>query len=225
MTNTIQQLIAAEEKAIQLFSAIESEQLIKAGKSERQLNMEVFQLAEKLFNIQKYWHKRIVRSGRNTLLPYQNNPANLILQQDDIMFFDFGPVFEEWEADIGRTYVLGNDPQKEKLRDDVEKAWQEGYAFYLNNKEQLTGADLYQYTCKLAQRYGWEYGNVHCGHLIGNFPHERISGEIVTNYIHPDNTVLLSEKDKNGYDRNWIYEIHFIDKENQIGAFFEQMMR
>jgi hypothetical protein len=36
------------------------------------------------------------------------------------VFFDFGPVFEEWEADVGRTYVIGNDSLKHKLKKDIE---------------------------------------------------------------------------------------------------------
>ena len=62
------------------------------------------------------------------------------------MFFDFGPVFENWEADIGKTYVIGNNADKLKLQKDVELAWQEGKNFYLQNKNSLTGADFYNYT-------------------------------------------------------------------------------
>jgi len=63
-------------------------------------------------------------------MPYNENPPNLILQDDDIVFFDFGPVFEEWEADLGRTYVIGNDPYKHKLKNDVEIAWQEAKQWF-----------------------------------------------------------------------------------------------
>ena len=224
MTNTIQELLAAEEKAIELFKEIETRKLIVAGKSERQLNNEVFELAEELYSIKKYWHKRIVRSGSNTLLPYRNNPPNHIIQKEDILFFDFGPVFEKWEADIGRTFVLGNDESRLKLQKDVEEAWREGLAFYLQHKAHLTGAEFYAYSQQLATKYGWEYGNIHCGHLIGKFPHERISGEQVTNYIHPDNHQKMSEKDKRGNERHWILEIHFINRKKQIGGFFEQIL-
>ena len=224
MTKAIKELLIAEDKAIALFAAIESYQLIQAGKSEKQLNLEVFKLAEEMFDIKKYWHKRIVRAGKNTLLPYRNNPPNLIIQQQDILFFDFGPVFEEWEADIGRTYVLGNDEKRIQLQKDVEKAWYEGAKYYLKNKDYLTGADFYQYTRKLAEQYGWNYGNIHCGHLIGNFPHEKLVGEEIINYIHPENHQLMSQKDQNGDERNWIYEIHFINTEKQIGGFFEQLL-
>lgn len=224
MTNSLENLIKAEENAVHLFEKIEELQLIQAGKSESALNKEVYHLAFDLFGIKKYWHKRIVRSGKNTLLPYRENPTNLVLQEDDILFFDFGPVFEEWEADFGRTYVLGNSPKKLKLRNDIEKAWREGKEFYDLHKDTLTGADFYKYTKDLARKYGWEYGNEHCGHLIGNFPHEKIVGEETINYIHPENDQLMIALDKNGNERFWIYEIHFIDRENEIGGFFEQLL-
>ena len=198
--------------------------MIVAGKSERELNTAIFKLAEELFEIKKYWHKRIVRAGKNTLLPYRENPPDLILQNDDILFFDFGPVFEDWEADVGKTYVIGNNVEKNKLKQDVELAWKEGKAFYDAHKTKLTGADFYKYTEALAQKYGWQYGNEHCGHLIGNFPHEQLLGEEKVNYIHPENNTLMCEKDKLGNERFWIYEIHFVNRDLEIGGFFEQMV-
>lgn len=224
MKNSIKELIKAEAKAAKLFENIQELGLIAEGKTEHQLNDEIFALALKHFGIKKYWHKRIVRAGKNTLLPYKENPPDLTLKKDDILFFDFGPVFEEWEADFGRTYVIGHDKKKLKLKQDIESAWIEGKAFYDENKSYLTGADFYNYTKNLAAKYGWEYGNIHCGHLIGNFPHEVIVGEEVINYIHPENNLLMSEKDKNGNDRFWIYEIHFVDMKLEIGGFFEQLL-
>ena len=165
-----------------------------------------------------------MRSGKNTLLPYKENPVSLSIQKDDILFFDFGPVFDDWEADVGKTYVVGNNDKKLKLKQDVELAWKEGKEYFDLNKAKLTGADFYHYTKKLAEKYGWEYGNHHCGHLIGNFPHETILGEDEKNYIHPNNNQLMSDKDINGEERYWIYEIHLIDRELEIGGFFEQLL-
>lgn len=224
MTEQVRQLILAEEKAAKLFEEIEKRGIITAGKTEKELNVEVMKLAYELFGINKFWHKRIVRSGKNTLLPYKENPPNLVIQTDDILFFDFGPVFDEWEADFGRTYVLGSDKQKLKLKFDVKAAWHEGKDYFLANREKLTGSDFFKYTQQLATKYGWEYGNYHCGHLIGNFPHEKIVGEETRNYIHSENTVLMNEPDQHGNNRQWIYEIHFIDSELEIGGFFEQLM-
>ena len=214
----------AEKKAEILFQEIEKRQLVQAGKSEKELNTEVYQLAFELFSIKKYWHKRIVRAGANTLLPYRDNPPDHRLEENDILFFDFGPVFDDWEADVGKTYVLGEDANKLKLKQDVELAWYEGKAYFEAHKESITGADFYQYTCNLAQKYGWEYGNEHCGHLIGNFPHENIYGEEEVNYIHPNNNLPMLALYNNKLVRHWIYEIHFIDPVHKIGGFFEQLL-
>ena len=224
MRNPLTALKEAEKNAGILFQEIEKRQLVKAGKGEKELNTEVYELAFELFGIKQYWHKRIVRSGVNTLYPYSENPPDLIVQEDDILFFDFGPVFEEWEADMGKTYVIGKNPQKLKLKQDVESAWKEGKAYYDEYKNTLTGAEFYLYTKELAKKYGWEFGNIHSGHLIGKFPHEHIVGDEEINYIHPNNNLLMSEKDNNGNDRYWIYEIHFIDSTLQIGGFFEQLL-
>lgn len=224
MTDPRIKLQEAETKAILLFKEMEDRKLVCPGKTEQELNAEVYKLADELLGIKKYWHKRIVRAGKNTLLPYRENPPNLVLQENDILFLDFGPVFENWEADIGRTYVLGNNATMMKLKDEVEKAWHEGKQFFNENKMNLTGADFYDYTKQLAKRYGWEYGNNHCGHLVGNFPHEKILGEDLINYIHPENNRLMAEPDINGKERFWIYEIHFTNPEMQIGGFFEQLV-
>jgi Xaa-Pro aminopeptidase len=222
--NVLANLIEAEKKAQILFDEIENRQLVVEGKTELELNIEVYELAFELFNIRKFWHKRIVRSGKNTLLPYRENPPVLNLQKDDILFFDFGPVFDDWEADIGKTYVVGDDPQKLKLKRDVELAWHEGKAFFDANRNDLTGADFYAYTKKLAMTYGWKYGNQHCGHLIGNFPHELILGDEENNYFHPNNHIPIAELDLLGNQRHWIYEIHFVDSSLEIGGFFEQLV-
>ena len=220
----LEELIIAEAKAARLFLEIETREIIKANVSEKDVNTAVYDLAFELFGIKKYWHKRIVRAGKNTLLPYKHNPDNLIIQEDDIMFLDFGPVFEAWEADFGRTYVIGSNEKKLKLKADVERAWHEGKAFYQARKETITASELFHFTKTMAQQYGWTFGNHHCGHLIGNFPHEIIQGEELANYIHADNTLKMSDNDRNSNPRFWIYEIHFIDEALQIGGFFEQLV-
>lgn len=217
------ELIEAENKAAFLFQEIEKQHLITPGKSEQELNADIFNLAYDLFGIKKYWHKRIVRAGKNTLHPYKSNPKNLILQKDDILFIDFGPVFEEWEADFGRTYVLGKDESKIKLMNDVESAWYDCKKFF-DSQNAITGAELYSYTLDLASHYGWTFGGEIAGHLIGHFPHEKLEGEDRTNYIHPENNIDVFALGKNGNRRDWILEIHFVDLEQEIGGFFEQLL-
>lgn len=219
------QLIEAEHKAWQLFKAAEERGLIVAGKTEKQLNSEIYKLAKELLGIKKFWHKRIVRSGKNTLAPYDENPPDLVLQEDDILFFDFGPIFEDWEADIGKTYVIGNDPLKRKLAADVEAAWQETQEWF-SKQTKLTGAEFYKYVTDLAPDYNWEFGGKIAGHLIGKFPHEMgLADGKFELYIHPENHKDMFSPGKNGEKREWILEIHFVNREKEIGGFFEQLLR
>lgn len=224
MTTIREQLIEAEDKAWQLFKAIEERELIQPGKSEKSLNAEIYKLAKELFRIKKFWHKRIVRAGKNTLSPYNENPPDLILREDEILFFDFGPLFEEWEADIGKTYAIGTDPLKHKLCADVEAAWHEAQKWY-SQQSKVTGAAFFEFINDLAKKYEWEFGGKIAGHLIGKFPHEKLQPGSFDNYIHPKNNKDMFLPGKNGEKREWILEIHFVDKEKEIGGFFEQLLR
>jgi Xaa-Pro aminopeptidase len=223
MNNTKLKLMEAENIARQLFAAIEKRQLITPGKTENELNEDIFKLADGLYGIKKYWHKRIVRSGVNTLVPYDDNPPNLMIQEDDILFLDFGPILEEWEADFGRTYVIGNDPAKHKLKKDVELAWHEAKNWF-EQQTTLTGAAYWHYITALAEKYGYTYGGQLGGHLTGHFPHERLNPNDYGLYVHPGNPNDMFLPDANGNKREWILEIHFVDREKQIGGFFEQLL-
>jgi Xaa-Pro aminopeptidase len=216
-------LLQAQQKADELFKAIENEGIIRAHVLESRINQDIYDLAERMFGISAYWHKRIVRAGRNTLAPYDENPPDLTVEEDDILFLDLGPVFEEWEADFGRTFVLGSDPIKLKLRDDIAKAFADGKK-YFNDHPDVTGVELFKYAEKLAGHYGWEFGGAIAGHLIGQFPHERIPGDKVTLYVHPGNPGRMRDLDANGQERHWILEIHFVDRARQIGGFYEELL-
>jgi Xaa-Pro dipeptidase len=89
------ELREAQTKAEKLFREIEARGLIRSGVTEGVLNEDIYALAKKMFGITTYWHKRIVRAGPNTLLPYAENPPNLTIGSDDILLLDLGPVFEQ----------------------------------------------------------------------------------------------------------------------------------
>ena len=70
-----------------------------------------------------------------------------------------------------------------------------------------------------AKEFGWEFGGSIAGHIIGMFPHEKLDPENFKFYIHPENHLDIFQLNK-----HWILEMHFIDKEQQFGAFYEQLM-
>jgi Xaa-Pro dipeptidase len=216
-------LLDAQGKAQALFAEIETQRLIRPGAKESEINEDIYALAERMYGISRYWHKRIVRAGCNTLAPYDENPLDLTVGEDDIAFLDFGPVFEEWEADFGRTYVVGNDPLKRKLCRDIEEAFAKGKQ-YFEQRPEITCAELYGYAQQLAKQAGWEYGGPIAGHLIGIFPHERIADDKITLYVHPKNHNQMRTLDASGRKRHWILEIHFVDRARQIGGFYEELL-
>lgn len=215
-------LLDAQTKAVQLFDAIERD-LIRPGVSEKELSQEIHELGAKAHGIRTHWHKRVVRSGPNTLFPYAENPPDRIIQADDILFVDLGPVFEAWEADFGRTFVLGDDPVKKQLRDSLEPVWDAVKTRFQDNPD-MTGEELYDIACVLAKEAGWEFGGQIAGHLVGLFPHERIPNDKITLYITKGNKERMSRPSGDGKKRHWILEIHLVDRARQIGAFYEKLL-
>ena len=214
----------AENITEQLFDAVKKNNLIVAGKSEKQLATEVVELGLKKFGITDHWHKKIVRSGANTMAIYRENPPDRIIQEDDILFLDFGPIVEGYEADLGRTYVLGNDPTKLKLKNDVEKAWYEMQA-WIHNEKKLKASDIFDCAVEKAKEYGWTFTGDIAGHIVGKFPHEQPSDPKSWELdIHPENQNDIFLLDANGNKRNWILELQFIDKGLEIGRYFEQLL-
>jgi Xaa-Pro dipeptidase len=217
-------LLRSRDNALILFEKMKAQNLVQPGMTERDLNDSLYYWVESELGIKKYWHKRIVRSGRNTLCPYKENPPNLTLQEDDIVFFDFGPVFDNFEADIGRSFVLGNDPIKHKLQSDLEICFQEGKQFFSKNPE-ISGRDFYHYIETLIETKGWKMSDQwHCGHLIGEFPHEVRLGENPFNYICLDNTRPMRSLDSFGQPRYWILEIHIVNAAKTFGGFYEDIL-
>ena len=214
----------AEKITIQLFDAVEKSNLIIAGKSEEQLSLEVCNVASEKFGIENHWHKKIVRAGKNTLCIYPDNPPNETIQEDDIVILDFGPFIDGYEADLGRTYVIGNNAKKIKIKNDVEKAWYETQNWY-SKQTFLKSSDLFQYVVEKATGYGYTFGGEIAGHIVGKFPHEQpLDPKSLELDIHPENHDNLFLLDANGDKRHWILELLFIDKENKIGGYFEQLL-
>ncbi|MFI7095827.1 M24 family metallopeptidase [Streptomyces lydicus] len=222
-TRRVEGLIAAQEKAIALFSEVETRGLVAPGRGEREVSDQIRDLANEMFGTTKHWHKRIIRSGPNTLRPYQDNPPDRVIESDDVAFADFGPIFEEYEADFGRTYVFGDDPHKQRLLQDLPRLFDAGRAFFAARPD-ITGRQLYAEVERLATAAGWAIGTWHTGHLVGEFPHERNDGAKAESYITPENDTVLRRTNRAGRTCHWILELHLVDRERGFGGFYEQLL-
>jgi Xaa-Pro aminopeptidase len=223
MDSISQALLAAQDKAAALFAEVVDGGLISPGKYESELTEEIHALARARFGLRRHWHKRIARAGPNAMLTYHDEPADRRIGEDDVVYLDFGPVFEDWEADFGRSYVLGQDPAKHRLVADLEKAFVRGKELFRQTPGLTTG-QLYDFVNDLAGSYGWEFGGHSAGHLIGHFPHETAPQDPMRLKIRHGNEVSLREPDERGRPRHWILEIHFVDRARKIGGFYEELL-
>jgi Xaa-Pro dipeptidase len=221
-------LVAAEKKALALFDAIEAASLVAPGKTEKELDDEIYELARRDFGVEMHWHKRVVRAGPNTVCIFSDDPPIRTIAPDDIVYLDLGPVFagddEAWEADIGRSYALGGDPDKNRLVADLPRLFEIVKAHYGASPD-ITGAQLYAVAQGAAREAGWEFGGIIAGHVIGEFPHaQRIPGDRDSHRIAPRNPQRMRDPDPNGHPRHWILEIHLVDKARTFGGFYERLL-
>jgi Xaa-Pro dipeptidase len=216
-------LIAAEQQADRLFATIENNRLVRPGRTETEIDQDIYTLAEQSFGVRQHWHKRIVRAGPNTVRIFAENPPIHEIAQNDTVFLDLGPVFDEWEADVGRTYVMGNDPQKTQLCLDLPKVF-DALKQYYDSHPEVTGAELYSYAHQCAEASGWLFGGVIAGRIVGEFPHALLPGDKDLYRISPANIEPMRSSDALGQTKFWILEVHLVDRTPSWGGFYERIL-
>lgn len=186
-------------------------QWIKPGTSE-------LEAKEKLKEIQlalgspKHWHPPQIRFGENTLLPFGKvGIENNRLKENDIFFLDIGPLFDDHEGDVGRTFTVGSDLEMKRCAVDVEEIWHEVRHHWFQQKP--TGGKLYEFAKACAERRGWiltlEKAN---GHRISDFPHAiKIRGSI-------EGFEAVPASDR------WILEVQIRHPSRPFGAFYEDLL-
>jgi Xaa-Pro aminopeptidase len=216
-------LHAAQARAQALFRAIEEKRIVRPGETEESVSRAIFELAASDFGVEKHWHRRVVRSGPHTRMLFRELPPDRTIEEDDIVSLDLGPVFGELEADFGRTYVLGSDPEKVRLVNDLAVVFRECQELYARTPA-ITGRELFAYVCDASKKRGWTFGGLHAGHLIGAFPFSREERDHARNRIRPDNEWPMDAPGPNGETRHWILEVHLLDPTGGFGGFYEELL-
>jgi len=217
------ELHAAQARIAAFFRAIEERQLVRPGETEESIDRAIFELASSEFGVEKYWHRRVVRSGPHTRMLFRELPPDRTIEEDDIVSLDLGIVFSDLEADFGRTYVLGNDPEKVRLTNDLAVIFRECQEHYLATPS-ITGRELFSFVCDASRARRWTFGGLHAGHLIGEFPFSRETRNDVRNWVRPDNEWPMHDPAPNGEQRHWILEVHLLDPTGAFGGFYEELL-
>jgi Xaa-Pro aminopeptidase len=222
-TASLAALHAAQARAAALFGRIEEKGIVRPGETEDGISRAIFALAASEFGVEAHWHRRVVRSGPHTRMLFRELPPDRTVGEDDIVSLDLGPVFGALEADYGRTYVLGDDPEKVRLVSDLGAVFRACRELYVESPA-ITGRDLYAYAGEASKRRGWTFGGVHAGHLIGAFPFSPAERNEARNRIRPDNAWPMHAPGPSGEPRHWILEVHLLDPTGAFGGFYEELL-
>jgi len=216
-------LLAAERKGLALLDAIEAAGIVAAGRSELEVERDIYAIASRDFGVTEHWHYRVVRAGVNTLCVAGETAPDRVISDNDIVFLDLGPVFGDWEADVGRSYAVGDDPQKHALCADLLVVFDAVKARF-EADDAITGAQLYAIAHEEAGKRGWLFGGRIAGHLVGEFPYARSPGDKAKRRVSPENLTRMRDLDDNGAPRHWILEIHLFSPDRSFGGFYERLL-
>ena len=222
--HTFAALLAAERKALDMLDAIEAAGLIAAGRTELEVERDIYALAARDYGVTDHWHDRVVRAGVNTLCVAGEAAPDRVIGEDDIVFLDLGPVFGGWEADVGRSYAVGKDPAKHALCADLVPAFDAVKARFDGDPD-ITGAELYAFAHEEAERRGWLFGGKIAGHLVGEFPYARTPGDKELRRVSAGNHGRMRDPDPAGHERHWILEIHLVSPDRSFGGFYERLLQ
>ena len=95
---------------------------------------------------------------------------------------------------------------------------------HFHGSPDITGAQLFDHVLGLIADAGWGHGASHAGHLVGEFPHEKINGDDIGCYITHGNDAVMRRLDAAGHPCHWILEVHLVATRRDFGGFYEQLI-
>ncbi|MFJ9821898.1 M24 family metallopeptidase [Streptomyces sp. NPDC101151] len=216
-------LVEAQRMAQAVFADVMARGLFVPGSSEREAGNRIGDLARQMFGRAARRPGRIVRSGPHTVLPYEQEPPDRVISEDDIVVADLGPVLGGYEADFARTVAFGSDPGKHSLVEDLSKVFAAGReAFHADSG--ITGGQLHAEARAIAAKAGWTLGGRHIGRLAGTTPTANVHGVRADSpvqadsFLCPDNDRPLRRTVQDGWQAHWILEIHLVDEHRGFGG-------
>ena len=183
--------------------------LLRPGMTEADAHRMYKELSAK-HKVEKQWHPAKLRFGPNTVKSFREESDPHVLQEEDVVFIDIGPVIYGHEADYGETFAFGSQFDHKHIAETSRKVFQDVGDHWL--KTRCDGEKLYEFAVSRARHYGYEMNRKSNGHRIGDFPHHiHFKGDLeeIREQIIPD---------------AWILEIHLIDPKKRFGAFYEDIL-
>lgn len=162
-----------QRAALALFAEVARRELIAVGRSEFEVTDRIGDLARELWGTRVRWPGRIIRSGPHAVLPSgEEPPADRIICADDTVTTHFGPLLGGHGTDFTRTVVLGDEPSRLRLCEDLPKIFAAGREAF-HAEPRITDRQLYARLQALAAKSGWTLGGWHAGHRGRHHAHAR----------------------------------------------------
>ncbi|MFF3619600.1 M24 family metallopeptidase [Streptomyces sp. NPDC002467] len=218
-------LVEAQRTAEALFAGVTARGLIAPGRSEYEVTDRIGALHRESSVAGAPWPGRLVLSGRHTLLPCGQEPrADRVIDVDDIVIARLGPLLLGGHGtDFARTLVLGDDPDRLRLHEDLPKVFAAAREAYQADAG-ISGRELHEVLRALAAKAGWSLGGWQAGHLVGEVPAPHPRGARAEAYIGPDNGRPLRRTVQGGWQAHWLLEVHLVDEHRGFGGSFKQLL-
>lgn len=183
---------------------------IAPGMTEQE-GLEIARLTLHAHGFEREWAEPCLRFGANTWKKYDEPPdPGVVLGRDDVWYVDVGPLWRNHECDYAETFVVGDDPERQRLVRDVRAIFDCTQRYWRESR--ATGADLYRFAAADAAARGWQFDHEMAGHRIGEYPHS----------VFHDG--LLSQADFTPSGGLWMLEIQIRSPDRPYGAFFEDLL-
>ncbi|MFB7708041.1 M24 family metallopeptidase [Streptomyces sp. NPDC056105] len=207
-------LVEGQRMAQALFAEVAARGLIVPGRSEREVSDRIGALAREAPAWGRCGSWRAVRSGPHSALPAgQEPPGDRIITEDEIVIVDLGPLLAGYESGFVRTAVIGQDPHKRRLTEDLPRLFTAAReAFHADRT--LTGSHLHAEIQTLATKAGWTLAGRNAGHMVGTDT-RCIRPDA---YITPANDRPLRRTTEDGWQVHWLLEINLLDEHGGFGG-------
>lgn len=160
---------------------------------------------------EKPWHRPVVRIGSDSVKTFHIlSDPDLPLAETDIFFLDIGPVWNGYEADVGDSFTVGQDPEMIRCAADSRILFEIVRQEWLDSGK--TGAALYRFAEQQAKERGWMLVMEVDGHRLGDFPH------------HAHYRGGMSDVDFRPSADAWVLEIQLRHPTREFGAFYEDLL-
>ncbi|MFJ8011408.1 M24 family metallopeptidase [Streptomyces sp. NPDC096339] len=219
-------LVEAHRMARAVFAEVTGRGLVLPGRTERELDARVWDVAAEVFPFVGQRRGRLVRSGPHAVVPSggHQEATDRVICRDDVVVIDLGALLAVRETDFARTVVVGDDPGRIQLVADLAAVAAGAREAFVGN-EDITGRELHAEIEALAGKAGWSLGTWHVGRLSGAAVPRPGHGTRRDLFIGPDNTDPLRRTVVGGWWAHWILEVCLVDDYDAgLGGSFKQLL-